>query len=58
MHEWSIRDAKNHLSEVVEAAQQSPQAITKRGRPAVVVLSKNDYDRLLQQLRLGGVDFG
>ena len=49
MREWSIRDAKNHLSEVVEAAQRSPQAITKRGRPAVVVLSKNDYDRLLQQ---------
>ena len=49
MHGWSIRDAKNHLSEVVEAAQRSPQAITKRGRPAVVVVSKNDYDRLLQQ---------
>jgi prevent-host-death family protein len=49
MHEWSIRDAKNHLSEVVEAAQRAPQAITKRGRPAVIVLSKKDYDRLQQQ---------
>jgi antitoxin Phd len=50
MREWSIRDAKDHLSELVEAAQQGPQAITKRGRPAVVVLSRNDYERLQRQL--------
>ncbi len=49
MHEWSIRAARDHLSEVVEAAQRAPQTITKRGRPAVVVLSKKDYDRLQQQ---------
>jgi prevent-host-death family protein len=50
MREWSIRDAKDHLSELVAAAQQGPQAITKRGRPAVVVLSKDDYERLQRQL--------
>jgi prevent-host-death family protein len=49
MHEWSIRDARDHLSKVVEAAQRAPQAITKRGRPAVIVLSKKDYDHLQQQ---------
>ncbi len=46
MDTWSIRDAKDHLSEVVEAAQKAPQAITKRGRDAVVVLSKREYERL------------
>ena len=50
MREWSIRDAKDHLSELVEAAQRAPQAITRRGRQAVVVLSKNDYERLHRQL--------
>jgi prevent-host-death family protein len=50
MREWSIRDAKDHLSELVNAAQQAPQAITKRGRQAVVVLSRGDYERLHRQL--------
>jgi prevent-host-death family protein len=50
MREWSIRDAKDHLSALVEAAQKGPQAITKRGRQAVVVLSKSDYERLQRQL--------
>jgi prevent-host-death family protein len=50
MREWSIRDAKDRLSELVEAAQQGPQAITKRGRPAAVVLSKSEYERLQRQL--------
>jgi prevent-host-death family protein len=46
MREWSIRDAKDRLSELVEAAQTGPQAITKRGRQTAVVLSKSDYERL------------
>jgi prevent-host-death family protein len=50
MRQWSIREAKDRLSELVEAAQQSPQAITKRGREAAVVLSRKDYERLQRQL--------
>ncbi len=50
MREWSIRAAKDHLSELVEAAQAAPQAITRRGRHAVVVVSTKDYDRLQRQL--------
>lgn len=50
MRQWSIREAKDRLSELVQAAQQSPQAITKRGRQAVIVLSRNDYERLQRQL--------
>ena len=49
MREWSIRDAKNRLSELVEAASREPQAITNRGRPAVVVLAQGEFDRLVRR---------
>ncbi|HZL30704.1 MAG TPA: type II toxin-antitoxin system prevent-host-death family antitoxin [Pseudolabrys sp.] len=29
---WSVQDAKNRFSEVVEAAQSKPQTITKHGK--------------------------
>lgn len=47
MHTWSIREAKDHLSELIEAANHAPQAITNRGKQAAVVLSQGEYDRLL-----------
>lgn len=44
---WSLQDAKNSFSAVVEAARRGrPQTVTKRGRPAVVVLSVEEYERL------------
>jgi prevent-host-death family protein len=47
--EWSLQDAKNKFSAVVEAATKgTPQTVTKRGKPAVVVLSIKDYERLSQ----------
>ncbi|HTT79549.1 MAG TPA: type II toxin-antitoxin system Phd/YefM family antitoxin [Stellaceae bacterium] len=49
MQHWSLRNAKDHLSRLVEAAQAAPQAITKRGRDAVVVVSKQEYERLLHR---------
>lgn len=50
---WSVQDAKNRFSEVVEAAQRKPQTVTKHGKPAVVVVAADEYDRLrrLQQLK-------
>jgi prevent-host-death family protein len=48
MREWSIRDAKNHLSELIDAARREPQAITNRGRAAVVVLAQSEFDRLVR----------
>jgi prevent-host-death family protein len=48
MQIWTVRDAKDHLSRLIDAAQAEPQAITKRGRESVVVLSKPEYDRLLR----------
>jgi prevent-host-death family protein len=43
---WSVQDAKNRFSEVVEAARRAPQTVTKHGKPAVVVVDVVEYDRL------------
>jgi prevent-host-death family protein len=46
--DWSVQDAKNRFSEVVEAAQRNPQTVTKHGKPAVVVVAVDEYERLRQ----------
>lgn len=47
MGTWQLQDAKAHLSEVVQrAATEGPQRITVRGRPAAVVISEAEYQRL------------
>lgn len=49
MRQWALQDAKARLSEVVRlAAEHEPQEITLRGEPTVVVMSREDYDRLTQ----------
>ncbi|NTV95360.1 MAG: type II toxin-antitoxin system Phd/YefM family antitoxin [Thiobacillus sp.] len=45
--DWSLQDAKNKFSTVVDAALEgTPQRVSRRGRPAVVVLSAEEYERL------------
>ena len=47
MGEWPLQDAKNKFSELVNAALAGePQRVTRRGHPAVVVLSAEEYERL------------
>lgn len=44
---WSLQDAKNKFSEVVdEAAADGPQVITRRGVETAVVLAYDDYRKL------------
>jgi antitoxin Phd len=44
---WSLQDAKNSFSAVVDAAMHGhPQTVTKRGKPAVVVVSVREYELL------------
>ena len=43
---WSVQDAKNQFSAVVEAARRAPQTVTKHGKPAVVVGDAELYERL------------
>ena len=46
---WTVQDAKNRFSAVVDAALAgTPQEVTRRGKPAVVILSAADYHRLVQ----------
>ena len=47
---WTLQDAKNRFSAVVAAALAGqPQQVTRRGRPAVVVLSAEEYRRLVDE---------
>ncbi len=46
-HRWQLQEAKNKLSQVAEEAiAYGPQVITKRGEDAVVVISRDEYERL------------
>lgn len=66
---WKLEDAKARFSELVRRAHdEGPQAVTVRGRPAVVIVDAEEYERLagpmpaqslvefLEGLRLDGLD--
>jgi len=43
---WSVADAKARFSELIDSAvADGPQTITRRGRPAVVVLAAAEWAR-------------
>jgi prevent-host-death family protein len=47
MSVWQLQDAKARLSELVKNLEKDgPQEITVHGRPAAVLLSARDYQRL------------
>ena len=49
----SLQDAKNRFSAVVAAALDGrPQHVSRRGRPAVVVISETEYARLKAAARV------
>ncbi len=55
---WSLQDAKNKFSAVVDAALEgTPQEVTRRGKPAVVVLSVSKYHRLLAEAQMARGSF-
>lgn len=46
---WTLQNAKNRFSAVVDAALAGvPQEVSRRGKPAVVVLSAEEYHRLIE----------
>ena len=46
MKTWQLQHAKNKLSELVELViAGAPQMITRRGKPAVVVLTVEEYNK-------------
>ncbi|MEO2039772.1 MAG: type II toxin-antitoxin system Phd/YefM family antitoxin [Martelella sp.] len=42
---WTVAKAKAKLSEVIERAQSTPQTITRNGKPSVVVVSAEEWQR-------------
>lgn len=48
MRTWKLQDAKDHFSELVRRALgHEPQLVTRHGKKAAVVLSAEDYERLV-----------
>ncbi|WP_371258839.1 type II toxin-antitoxin system prevent-host-death family antitoxin [Ensifer sp. ZNC0028] len=43
----SARDAKNHFGNLIDLARAAPVAIEKYGRPVVVVIAAEEYERLI-----------
>lgn len=49
---WTLQDAKNSFSAVVEAALEGqPQQVTRRGKAAVTVVSTRHYEELVKIAR-------
>ena len=48
MQTWQLQEAKAHLSAVIRlSAQKGPQILTVRGKEEAVLISKQDYERLI-----------
>ncbi len=46
---WHLQDAKNNFSKLVQQAiNDGPQTVTLRGQRAAVVVSADEYDRLIR----------
>ncbi|MEQ1803212.1 MAG: type II toxin-antitoxin system Phd/YefM family antitoxin [Gammaproteobacteria bacterium] len=57
MAHWQLQDAKARFSQLVKAAQsEGPQEITVHGKPAAVLVSAEEYQRLAGP-RLSFVEF-
>jgi len=56
---WQLQDAKNRFSAVVDAALAGePQRVTRRGRPVVVVVAVDEFERLCRLDSAAAPTFG
>lgn len=43
---WHLQDAKNNFSKLVDKAiNEGPQTVTRRGKPAVVIVSVEEFEQ-------------
>lgn len=56
MQHISARDAKNAFGRLIDLARAAPVSVDKHGRPVVVVLSVEEYQRLLEQSDKNGTN--
>lgn len=48
MNTWQLQEAKSKFSAMIaKALTEGPQFVTKRGKPAVVILSVKEYERFI-----------
>ncbi|WP_206171055.1 type II toxin-antitoxin system Phd/YefM family antitoxin [Phragmitibacter flavus] len=53
---WQLQKAKNQLSELVDLAlSEGPQTITRHGRPTVVVIAADEYNRQTKKEKLSSI---
>ena len=49
MNTWQLQDAKSKFSKLVDAAMHNqPQIVTKHGEQAVVIISVEEYNKMLE----------
>ena len=53
MKTMSAKDAKNGFGRLIDTARQEPVTIEKHGRPVVVMVSLEEYERLIVSLSAG-----
>lgn len=46
---WTVAAAKAHFSEVIAQAQTEPQTITRNGRPSVIMVSVDEWQRRVER---------
>ena len=56
MQHISAREAKNSFGRLIDLARAAPVSVDKHGRPVVVVLSVEEYERLLAQSGKNGTN--
>ena len=54
MKSMSAKEAKNDLGLLLDTARAEPVTIEKDGRPVAVVLSTEEYERLVNRAKLLG----
>lgn len=58
MKSWQLQQAKAHFSEVIRrAGSEGPQSVTVRGKPAVIVVSNRDFQKLMTAPKPSFVEF-
>ena len=45
MKTFTALEAKNRFGQVIDAAQREPVTVTRQGRPSVVIVSAEEYER-------------
>ena len=51
MRTFSALEAKEHFGQLLNIAQREPITVTKRGQPAAVMMSIENYERMCGALR-------